>query len=187
MRVAHTATATWRGRSTTQEATRLDLHHRAVATMRRLTDDALPALRDRAMIARVHKARSETQGPSALERLWEILVALHAAGVEEARLREVLVETAHLLDDLHGHAPASVQEVLEAAHQANVASCAEQLAESALSNRADRALTIGDLDRYAETTRAEIAAKKVQLLAVSRLRRQIAQGRGLNLVRGSVQ
>lgn len=189
MRVTPTATATWRGRSTTMEATRLDLHARAVATMRRLTDDALPALRagDRAIIVRVHKARSETQAPSALERLWEILVALHRAGVGEARLREVVVETAHVLDEIVGAAPASVQSVLEAAHQANVASCAEQLAESALTNRADRALTIGDLDRYAETTRAEIAAKKVQLAAVTRLRRQLANGRGLNLVRGGVQ
>jgi len=157
--------------------------------MRRVTEDALPAIRrrDPAALTKIHKARSETQGPSALERLWELLIVLYAAGVPEQRLREIAVETTHLLDDLCQTAPVSLQSVLEAAHQGNVTACAEQLAESTLLARADRTLTIGDLDRYAEATRAELGAKKVQLLAVAKLRRQLAGGRALNLLCGSVQ
>lgn len=190
MRVAQPIPVTWRGRNLTTETTRLDLHARAVSTMRRVTDGSADFfIRLRAisvgLVARIHKARSLTQTPSALERLWEEIVALRLAGVPDHQLRIVAVETQHLVDDLASHEIETPQAVLTAMLEANEAAAREQLAESMLTHRGDRAITIGDLDRLAEQTKANIAAQKHQLLKVTRLRRQLAiSRRGLGVMRG---
>lgn len=183
MRVAHHVPATWRGRTLIAEATRLRLHERAVAASRRISDgaDLLRGLRrvSAPVHTRVTKARSETQSPSALERLWEELVALHLAGATLQQLRLAVVETAHLLEDLVPVAGGQ-QAVLEAIHAANAASAAETDAESRLLTRADRALTVGDLERLEESTKSDIAAKQRQLTALARLRRELHLHRQLN-------
>lgn len=190
MRVAQPIPATWRGRNLTTETTRLDLHARAVAAMRRATEGAtnmFEKMRSLSLgvLARIHKARSLTQTPSALERLWEELVALRLAGVPDHQLRIVAVETQHLIDDMASDTIETPQTVLTAMLEANEAAAREQLAESMLTHRADREVTIGDLDRLAEHTKANIAAQKHQLLKVTRLRRHLAISRhGFGVVRG---
>lgn len=191
MRVAHTLPTTWRRRNLTEASRQLELHAMAVATVRRVTEgteQVFDRLREvsSAILVRIHKARSETQAPSALERVWEEMIALHLAGVPSHQLRLYVIETLHLLETLEQQGePVTPQQVLAALHQANLAQMLEATAESQLLTAGDRGLSIGDVDRLVDATKSELAAKKVQLERLTQLQRQQRrERRGLSVVRG---
>lgn len=183
MRVPQHLPDTWRVRTFTETLTRLDLHARAVSVMRRASegDPILSGLRQisQAIATRVRKARSETQPPSALERLWEELVAKHIAGATPQQLRLVVLETQHLLDDLDVADKLEVTPacVLESIHAANRTCADEAVAESQLLTRADRVLSLGDIERHIDATKTDIAAKQVQLSRMEAMRRQLRRSR----------
>lgn len=190
MRVAHTVPVTWRGRSITEVLARLDLHAMAVSTVRRVTDEGenlfarLRAI-SAAVLVRIHKGRSESQGPSALERLWEEIAVLHVAGVSPQLLALYAVETLHLIDRLELGQPATPSSLLGAIHRANLAQAQEGIAESQLLTHGDFELSPGDLDRLADATKAEIAAKQLQLSMIAKLRSSRRPARaGMGLLQG---
>ncbi len=140
MRVAQHSSATWRGRTNT-----LDLNNRAIEVVRAVTDNVEGmwkrlAASSRAVYTRLQKARSETQQPSALARVFEEILALYAAGVSKERLNIYVVETANIVASLDGPASITAQRVLESMHVANLAGCEEQVAESMMALRADRVI-----------------------------------------------
>lgn len=188
MRVAHTVPVTWRGRSITDVATRLQLEARVVRVYQRLTEDLLPALRRQGarIRTRFHKARSRTQGPSAFYRFAEELIALHVAGAPAHRLRLAVVELGLIVDELDPRG-ASVEAMLAAIHAANAAGAEETTSESRLLTRADRAVTVADLDAFEEATTAKIAAANDQLVQVARLKRHLRMSRlGIRCVEGGL-
>lgn len=192
MRVAQHIPVTWRGRTFVEIVTQLDLHARAVSVMRRASegDPILAGLRriSQSIVTRIHKARSETQPPSALERLWEELAALHAAGATPQELRLVVLETQHLLDDLDTAGKQQVTSacVLDSIHAANRSCAQEALAESQLLTRADRVLALGDIERHIDATKHDIAAKQVQLSRMETMRRQLRRSRQAPVRRGGL-
>lgn len=189
MRVAHTSSATWRGRTSTLERPPLDWNARAVAIVRAVTDN-IDGLWQRLsktsakIYTRVQKARSETQQPSALARVFEEILALYAAGVPKERLNIYVVETAAIVASLDGPSTVTAQCVLEAMHVANVAGAAEQLAESQMALRADRVLSLGDIQRARETTRDTIAALTRQLLHLYQFEARLRAETPMRVIRG---
>lgn len=167
MPVAHTHPATWRGR-TLPAAPPLDLHARAVAVVRAVTDDVsglwgkLKA-KSRTIYTRVQKARSETQQPSALARVFEEILALYEAGAPKERLQIYVTETALLVASLDGPQGVTAQRMLEVMHQANLATAEESTAESKLALRPDRELPLGSLEDLREKTRNALATLQLQL------------------------
>ena len=174
--VANSVPATWRGGTIPMLAARLELRARAVRLYRVLSDGPGILTRLRALgakpLARFHKARSLTQSASAFERFGEDVLTLHAAGVPPHELRRAAVAVSQLVDDCDVR-PSSPAVVLGALAVAQQAEAAEDVAEATLLCRADRHLTIGDLDRLIETREAEIAADQEVIAAASRLRRQM--------------
>ena len=189
MRVAHTHPATWRGRTQPETRYQRDLHALAVDIHRAVTDN-LDGLWERlkaksqAIYTRVQKARSETQQPSALARVFEEILALHHAGVPTARLNLYVVETANIIASLDGPGAVTAQRVLEAMHEANVAATHEAVAESRLALRADRALTPGDLQAMREYTRNLIAALHVQLFNIDQFEQRLRTEHPMRVIRG---
>jgi hypothetical protein len=187
MRVLQHAPGTWRAR-THERVPRLDLRKAATETMRRISESAsFTKLREisRAIAVRVKKARSASQTPSALERLWDELVALKAAGASEGVLQEVCVATEQVITD--DSTPVTPALVLASIDSANAAATAEMLAESKLTTRIDRELPDADLEGLEVASRAAIAKTKHQLTLVSKLRRQRAAERGLRVLQGGVR
>lgn len=187
MRVAQTYPATWRGRINPGAIDAL--HARAVEVMRAVTDN-VPGLWDRlsrsahALYVRIQKARSGTQSPSALARLSEEIVGLHANGVSSARLNLIPVALTSLIAQLDGPQPAHPQCLLEAMHEANLAGTGELVAESALALRPDRLLPLPALTELRYRTAQFIAALHVQLCKIdAEIQRQRA-ARGLRVLRG---
>ncbi|MBA3853313.1 MAG: hypothetical protein C0503_02800 [Gemmatimonas sp.] len=137
-----------------------------------------------AVYTRVQKARSETQQPSALARVFEEVLALHGAGVPTERLNLYVVEIANLIASLDGQGAVTAQRVLEAMHSANVAATHEAVAESQLALRPDRALTLGDLAGMHERTRNLIAALQVQLFHIDQYEQRMRNEHPMRVVRG---
>lgn len=186
MRVAQHLPTTWRGR-TTEAAPLIDLRRFANETMRRISESAsFRKLRSisKSVLVRIHKARSESQNPSALERLWEELRALKAAGAPEAQLREVVVATSQVIHD--DSKPVTPALVLASIDGANAAAAAEMIAESRLTTHGDRELPDCDLEGLEAASRAAVAAHELQLARVSKLRRQRAAARGMRVVQGGL-
>lgn len=187
MRVLQHAPGTWRAR-TIEAAPRLDLRKAAINTMRRISETAsFEKLRriSRAIAVRVKKARSESQTPSALERLWEELTALKASGTSEGVLHEVCVATEQVITE--DATPVTPALVLASIDSANAAAAAEMLAESKITTRADRELPDADLEGLEVASRALVAKHKHQLTLVSKLRRQRAAERGLRVLQGGLR
>lgn len=189
MRVAQHAPTTWRGRTQSEARPPRDLNAHAVAIVRAVTDN-LDGMWQRlrrtsaAVYTRVQKARSETQQPSALARVFEEILALHGAGVPKERLNIYVVETAAMVASLDGPSDGTAQAMLEAMQVANAAGAAEALAESQLALRADRTLGITDIQRLREKTRDAIAALQLQLLHLNHFEaRQMAE-HPMRVIRG---
>lgn len=188
MHVTPSLPATWRGRSIPEVAARLALEARTQRLYQRLTEGVLPALRRQGarVLTRFHKARSATQTPSAFQRLAEELIALFLADQSTARIRLAVVELGRIVDELDPRG-ASVPALLAAIHAANAAGAAEATTESQLLTRADRGVTVADLDAFEEVTTQQIAAAHVQLHEVARLRRHLRMARlGIHPVQGGL-
>ena len=189
MRVAQTHPATWRGRTQPETRYQRDLFKLAVDIHRAVTDNVdglwerLKA-KSNAVYTRVQKARSETQQPSALARVFEEILELHRAGVPSEKLNLYVVETANIIASLDGPGAVTAQRVLEAMHEANVAATHETVAESRLALRADRALTVGDLQAMREYTRNLIAALQVQLFNIDQYEQRLRTEHPMRVVRG---
>lgn len=189
MRVAQHHPTTWRGRTHGAPAPTLDPMAKAVAVVRAVTDNLdgmWQRLRDTsaAVYTRVQKARSDTQQPSALARVFEEILALHRAGVPASRLNIYVVEIANLVSSLDGPENVTAQVLLEAMHVANHAGAAEQLAESQMVLRADRTLGVADCERLREKTVAAIASLQLQLYHLDRFEARLRAEHPMRVVRG---
>lgn len=188
MRVQHTVPGTWRARTHAQAALP-DPHLRAVAVVRAVTDgldEVWQRLRTRSVniYTRLKKARSETQAPSALARVFEEILALHHEGASPERLQIYVTETALLVASLDGPQGVTAQRMLDVMHEANLAGAAEAVAESKLALRPDRELPLGGLEEHREKTRNALAALQQQLYCLDQ---QIAQRRAqppMRVIRG---
>ena len=180
MHVTPHVPVTWRNRSLPHLLAALDLSGRCAHVMRGVSagDGVFAALRrlSRPILARIHKARSVTQTPSALERHEEEIVALHLAGVPNHQLRLVAVDLHLLVDDLTSR-PVTSADVLEAIAQSDRTEAAEQLAESKLTTRPDRAVIAPDVDGLIDATRADLAADSEKLSRLVALKRALAASR----------
>jgi hypothetical protein len=188
MHVTPSLPATWRGRSTSEIAARLDLEGRTQRLYQRITEGVLPGIRRQGpkLLARFHKARSATQTPSAIQRVAEEIIALFVADQTIPRIRLVVVELGRIVDELDPRG-ASVASVLQAIHAANAAGAEEATIESQLLTRPDRAISAADLDAFEEVTMEQIAAGQTQLLEVTRLRRHLRMARlGIGTVNGGL-
>lgn len=189
MRVAHTHPATWRGRTHAADRPHIDWNARAVAVVRSVTDN-IDGLWQRLsqtsarIYTRVQKARSDTQTPSALARVFEEILVLYQAGVSKERLNIYVVETARIVASLDGPSTVTAQCVLEAMQVANVADAAEALAESKLVLRADRVLSLADIQQLREKTVDEIAALQVQLTHLDQFEQRLRVEHPMKVIRG---
>lgn len=186
MHVTSQSPVTWQGRAPEVLATRLGVAERALGWYRRLSTgpvlDGIRAMGKRWQ-TRMNRARSATQTPSALERLFEDACVFKAAGATSQQLRALAVEWNQFVTDLEDR-PADNARVLAAIHSANVAAGEEARAESLLTTRAHRRLDESDLDRLIAATSAAIAASTEQLEAVSALKREQSRARhGMAVVR----
>lgn len=180
MHVTQQLPVTWRNRTLDHLAARLELGSRARALYHALSSPAgvLAGLRRQGarILARIHKARSETQHASAAERHYEELVALSLAGTPRHTLRRAAVELALVIDDMDEREPSPAL-LLASIAASDATEAAEQLAESRLLTRADRALTEGDLAELEERKRADIAADAEVAAMSARLRRALRAAR----------
>lgn len=185
--VAAALPTTWQGRDPEVLATRLAVKDRAVAWYRRMrTPGVLSGIRalGARWTARLEKAASPTQTPSALERCFEDVLVLRHAGSTAAELRTITVELHQLITDLDD-APATAPALLRALHDANAAEARANLAESVLLTREDRAIPEAALDAVIAAFKAELAAKTQALELLSAYRRDLARARhGMTLSRG---
>ena len=182
MHVTQQVPVTWRHRTVVGLMAHLEVRARCVRVMTRLSDGAGIFARlatvARQVLTRIHKARSATQTPSALERHVEELTALQLAGQPAHVLRLSAVVLHEVITDLEAR-PGSTAAVLDAIATADQTEAAEQLAESRATTRADRQLTEGDLAEIEDRTRADIAADSEKLARCAALRRQLRASRGL--------
>lgn len=193
LQVARPVPATWRSGTIQTVASRVGLHDRAAAWYQRASNGPgiLARLRvlGKSIVVRFHKSRaqSESNTPSALERLGEDLIALKLAGVPAHQMRSVVVELEHFIEDLDS-APVEETAVLVALEHAHGAECAENLAEAKMLCRADRVLTQGDIDAVIDAKKAKVAADQHWIAAASKLRRQLRASRaGLPTVTRAVR
>jgi hypothetical protein len=186
MRVAQTTPATWRGRGPEALFTRHRVAERAVAWYQRACEDSgvLAGIRGfgARWKARLEKARSLTQSPSALQRLFEDLIVLRSARTARVRLHEIAVEIHCFIAELDEE-PATAQHFLEAMTAAEEAEAAANAAERRLVLRAHRRLDPADLAGVLDAWRAEMAAKTVALeIGAGFLRMQREQSHRLTLM-----
>lgn len=185
--VAAPLPTTWQGRDPEVLAARLAVKERAVAWYRRMrTPRVLAGIRalGARWTARLEKAASPTQTPSALERCFEDVLVLRHAGQSCAELRTLTVELHQLITDMED-APATAGAVLQALHDANAAEARANVAESLLLTRADRAVREADVDAVITAFKAELGAKTQALDLLSAYRRDLARARhGMTVSRG---
>lgn len=170
MRVAQQVPATWRGRGPEALFTRHRVAERAVAWYQRACEDSavLAGIRGFGLRwkARLEKARSLTQSPSGLQRLYEDLIvlwsAMRSARTARVRLHEIAVEIHCFIAELDDE-PATAQQFLEAMTVAEEAEALANAAERRLVLRAHRRLDATDLEGVIGAWRAELAAKTVAL------------------------
>lgn len=182
MHVTQHLPVTWRNRPTLDALlARLDLPGRAYTIYLRLTAGAavFAALRQLPAVLRTRllRARAVGQTPSALQRHQEELAALHCCGVPAHQLRLTAVDLHLFVTDLTDLRSTEPVDVLAAIAASDRTEATEQLAESRLLTRGDRALTEGDLDALEEATRADIAADSEKLARCAALRRQLRASR----------
>jgi len=162
MRVAPATPATWRGRGPETLAARHRVAERARDWYRRVTDGPGVMARLRSAgsrwVTRTHKARSDTQSPSGLERALEDLCAFVFGRADSARLHELPVLIGRLLADLDER-PVDATGVLAAIESANLAEARANVAEQRLICRAHRRLDEGDVAELVDRWQEELAAK----------------------------
>lgn len=175
MRVAHATPATWRGKGPETLSLRHRIAERARGWYRAASEgEVLTRLRELGArwLTRLHKARSETQGPSAFERLLEDIVVLRCAGAQAAALQQATVVIDRLLGDLDER-PADAQAVLAAIEDSNLAEARTNAAETRLTCRPHRRLDEGDLNELLDHWQRELAAKSHALRIISAFRRDL--------------